>query len=173
MRLMRSRKGYFFVIDSIVALTIVLLGIFLLFSTGSSSFNLEQPLSTLEDFASITMARPLSESTNNYYVTELLPAGLVPFPDATPMEEIAYLVQRSIESGDPLFAEYAENYSRALIDEALERRYGAELIINGTSVFARDNPQTLFNMGRQGVLYIRMDDSTVRGPVVAEVRLWY
>lgn len=168
-----SRKGYFFVIDATVAITIVLLGIFLLFSSGASSFSQEQPLTSLEDFVTLSGARSLAESTNNYYTGTLLPARVVPLPDMTPLEEVGYLLFRYNETGNVTYLHYASNFTASLFNDSIEARYGASLTVNGTLVYRRAAEPSSFNIGRTTVLYVRMNETAIKGPVLSEVQLWY
>jgi hypothetical protein len=167
-----NKKGYFFVVDAIIAITIVLLGMFLLFSTGSRSFDQDQPLQTLEDFTTIATAQTLSESTNAYYVNTLLPARVVPLSDMTPTEEIGYLLLKYNETGNVTYLNYASNFTASLFNESIEDRYGASLSINDTIIYSRPVAATSFNIARTTVLYVRMNETTLRGPVLSEVRLW-
>lgn len=172
-RVSMNKGGYFFVVDAVIALTIVLLGVFLLFSANARHFDQDQPLETLEDFVTISGARTLSESTNSYYVNTLLPARVVPFPDATPLEEVAYLLLKYGETGNITYLYHAGNFSAALFNESIESRYGAALIINGTTIYSRSVQAEQFSMSRTTVLFVRMNETALRGPVLSEVQLWY
>lgn len=169
---MKGRRGYFFVIDAIIAATILLFGLFIIFGSGIRTTETQQPFIAAEDFSSLVLDKSLATSTNSYYVTILLPAGLVPYPDATPMEEIAYLMER-----DPLTcfscASYAANFSRSLIDEALDSHYGVAIVYNGTTVYSRTVPKNDLFLSRPSIVYTRMNMTTVIGPVTGEVQVWY
>lgn len=166
-----NRRGYFFVIDAIIAATILLLGIFVLLGASVEKPAGTQSITTADSFATLIGDTPLSSSTNSYYESTLLTKNLVPFADATPIEEIGYLVL-SNNSSCPSCASYAENFSLSLIDEAIDSQYGVAIAFNGTVVALRDRPQRVFYIARPLLVYVRLNSTDVVGPVVAEVRLW-
>jgi hypothetical protein len=170
---MVSKKGYFFVIDAIIASSILLFGLFILFGSSIRVPEDRQPLVTTEDFTSILLYQPLSSSTNEYYTRVLLPGqNLVINQDATPLEEIGYLVYRYNQTNDPVYLRHAENFASSIMNESLERRYGASIYLNKTLVFNRTLQRNSFQFSRITVVYIRTNNTNVIGPVLAEVQLW-
>lgn len=170
--MVRGRKGYFFVVDAIIASTVLLFGVFLLFGSAIRATDQTQPLSSAEDFAAIILNTPMSGSQNQYYLTMLLPQNIVAFPDATPLEEVGYLIIKWNQTSNITYLSHAENFTESLID-SLDSRFGVAVYFNGTRIADRAVPETTVRITRPILLFIRMNESAVIGPVTGEVWLWY
>jgi hypothetical protein len=164
-----NRRGYFFLVDAVIASLILFGGLFVLFSSGTQTEDSVQPLATIEDVLGTLATQPVSATLNPYYVDELLPQGLVPYPAATPLELVAYL--NITDCGNPYCDDYAVNYSRSLFASALGPEYGYELRINGSRLAYADT-QKRYQLARTFVLYVRTSDTEYVGPLEAEVYLW-
>ena len=167
-----GRKGYFFVVDAIIAATILLFGLLYLFGTGVSSPSYAQTYTATEDFASILLYTSLTTSTNSYYLSTLLPANVVPYPDATPIEEIGYLLEVN-PATCPSCASYATPFAQSLMDDTLEQRYGGAIYVNNTLVYSRNIPQKTVFINRSVIVYVRYNATILLGPVRGDVLVWY
>lgn len=169
---MVGKRGYFFVVDSIIAATILLFGLFYLFTTIASTPAQTQAFRTADDFAAILLYQQLWQSTNTYYTTTLMQQGLVPYPDNTAFEELGYLFYKP-SSQCPTCLNHTYNFSQSLIDESLDTRFGAAIYINNTLIYSRDVAKTTVLFSRGVIIYTRMNSTTLIGPVIGEVQLWY
>jgi hypothetical protein len=164
-----NRRGYFFVVDAVIASVILFVGLFALFGGGARSEDSVQPLATIEDTLQTLGTQPVSATLDPYYTGTLLPAGLVPYPEATPLELITYL--NVTDCGDPYCDEHAYNYTRSLFTTTLGSEYGAYLIINDSKIYQQDHDQR-YLLTRSFVVYTRVNDTNYTGPLVAELALW-
>ena len=164
-----NRRGYFFVIDAIIASVILFAGLFVLLGGGVHKEDTVQPLATVEDLLSTLATQPVSSTLDPYYTGMLLPNGLVPYPEMTPLEEIVYLNYSAC--GVPDCDGHAVNYTRSLLSNTLGPDYGAEISINGTVLATQPHTQR-YLLVRGFVVYARINDTAVVGPIPAEVRLW-
>jgi hypothetical protein len=170
---MVNKKGYFFVVDAIIASTILLFGLFILFGSSIRMPEDTQPLTTTEDFTSILLYQPLSQSTNPYYTAVLLSTpGLVNNQDATPLEELGYLMYKYNQTNNVVYLQHAQNFASSLMNESLEKRYGASIYLNNTLVYNRSTARTTFQFSRATVVYVRVGTTQAIGPYPGEVQLW-
>lgn len=164
-----NRRGYFFVVDAVIASVILFVGLFALFGGGVRSDDNVQPLATIEDLLQTLGTQPVSATLDPYYTGTLLQAGLVPYPEATPLELITYL--NVTDCGDPYCDEHAYNYTESLFQTTLGSEYGASLTINGSLIFEQDRDKR-YVLTRSFVVYVRVNDTNYTGPLVAEMALW-
>lgn len=144
-------------------------GLFVIFSGALSTQETLQPLVSLEDLVTTIAITPVSSTVNSYYLTQLLPAGLVLFPDATPMEQIAYLLQKDCAPVN--CTDHARNYTQSLLAEGLSQQYGAQLIIDDETVYSTGPMQQRYLLSRTVIVYAR-NETGVIGPLVGEVQIW-
>lgn len=164
-----SRRGYFFIIDAIIASTVLFAGLFVIFSGGFTTPDSLQPTLALEGLVTSIGITPLSETVDPYYLSDLLPNGLVLYPDATPLEEIVYLRQK--DCGSVNCTDHARNYTRSLFETTIGPQYGAELRLDDEIVYTHGQAPRSYLIARPVIVYAR-NETTVIGPVIAEVRLW-
>jgi len=164
-----SRKGYFFIIDAVIASMVLFAGLFVIFSGAFTTQDTLQPLVALEDIVTTMAITSVSSSVNEYYITELLPAGLVLFPDATPIEQITYLLQKDCSPMN--CTSHAENYTRSLFESSVDRQYGVQLTIDGRVVQRYGPANQRYVLARSIVIYAR-NETGVIGPLIGEVQLW-
>ncbi len=168
---MVNSRGYFFMIDAAIASIILFLGVIVLFGSSINAPEEKQQFMRAEDFASILYSQPLIASTNSYYVSTLLPSGLVPTPDTTAIEEIAYL--KILEKqGCVACGVHAYQFAKLLTDQVLEPQRGGAIIVNGTLIYNRSNPPIDVFIARPTILYVRMNETNITGPFTAEVQVW-
>lgn len=165
----RRKQGYFFLIDAIIASVVLFAGLFVLFSTGITTQEKLQPLVTLEDLVTVISITPISSTVNDYYVDELLPQGIVPYPDATPLEEIVYLLYANCPTTN--CTSHAENYTLSLFAATLDPQYGAQLSVNNTIVAQYGSMTPRYVYARSVVVYAR-NETGIIGPLIGEVQLW-
>lgn len=168
---MRGRRGYFFIIDAAIASVILFLGVIVIFGASIRAPEDTQTLTRVEDYATILLTQPLSRSTNAYYVSELLPQGLVPSPETTALEEIAYLHVLG-QAGCSTAASHAYNFSLRMTDQILESQRGGAIYVNGTLVYNRSNQPINIFINRPTLLYVRLNATDLIGPIPAEMHVW-
>ena len=169
MRGVRTRQGYFFIVDAIMASLVLFAGLFIIFSGGASTQESLQPLVTLEDLVTTLSITPISSTVNDYYINQLLNNSLVPYPDATPLEQITYLMFTTCPGIN--CTSHAENYTRSLLESAVDVQYGAKITINGTVLATYGMTKPRYALARSIIVYARNETGLI-GPVVGEVQLW-
>jgi hypothetical protein len=167
----RPKKGYFFVIDAILAAIVLMLGIFILYSTAVRAPSTEPQFLRAEEFAT-TLTSTGATVGNTYYQGVLLPGGLVPYTDVSPLEELGYLLIKYQDTGDVSYLSYAGNYSESLMNDSLETYQGSAIVVNGTLLYARPLGREEFFLNRTLLAYVRMNATRLEGPLLAEVHLW-
>jgi hypothetical protein len=165
-----NNRGYFFVVDAMLAAIILAIGLFILYSTSIRAAPVDQSLSLIEDFSTLLGSTEIASTTNTYYLNTLLPNNLVLYPDETVFEELGYL--SVLSSTDPSYAVYASTYAESLMNSSLDARYGSAIVINGSTLYSRPIAKSSFFLNRSTLVYVRMNDTTVYGPLIAEVHIW-
>jgi hypothetical protein len=165
-----KRDAYFFIVDAIIASLVLFAGLFALFATGTVDTNRVQPLATLDDLVTTLAVTPIAQTVDPYYQDVLLREGLVPYPDATPLEEITYLLFTNRSGVNT--TDHAHNYTRSVLANALGEDYGASLAINGTLVATHPHERQRYVLVRLVIVYARLNETVVVGPLLAEVHVW-
>jgi len=164
-----NRRGYFFLIDAVIASVILFVGLFALFGGGVRTESTVQPLATIEDLLGTLASQPISSNLDPYYTSTLLPKGLAPFPELTPLEQIVYL--NYTVCSDAYCDEHAANYTKSLLLTTLGSDYGAQISINGSVIARQEHPQR-YLIVRGFVVYAKLNETVMIGPLPAEVQLW-
>jgi len=168
------KKGYFFIMDAFIAISVILLSLLLLFSFHSSQPYQLQGVYLSEDIMDIMATTKVFE-INNDFVYSLFAAGAdnITNTDNTLLEQTGdfYLTNR---------AELAEIFVRNVTYSLVPEKYGCELIISNTTHrfnvtinpgHSLQNESELLFVSKKMVVGLDENGSTW-GPLVGEVRIW-
>ena len=180
---MMKKRGYFFSLDAITAIGVMVIGIVLVLISTSY-----QPSETSLVFISTDLMNTL-QSTNVFdineqeysYVEKLKNNSNITNLDNTILEQIGEFLYRESEYSCTYCREMAANFTRDLTNFSVPEQYSFEILVNNESIFNRSttNPtsQPLKNQSSMLMPSKRLfsgiiNRTDVWGPYTAEVIVW-
>ncbi|MBW2971000.1 hypothetical protein KY320_02465 [Candidatus Woesearchaeota archaeon] len=168
------KKGYFFVLDAFVALTVVVLSLVLIFSFHTQKPYQIQSITLSDDTMDVLSSMKVYEINNEWVFSQYTNGSQnISNPDSTLLEQAAifYLTNR-VELGDRFVGEVTSGI--------LPERYGSLLrLYNSTNEYnvlinsgdvTQDDARMLVVSKR--LLLVMADDEQLLSPIIAEVRVW-
>lgn len=163
---MIKKKGYFFTLDAFIGLTILAVGIMLLYSSYSYEPDYEQPHSIAQDVAGSVSQISLNEF-NSAVVDSLRDSGDIKSMDNTVMEQIAVFY---INNEMALASRLAE----AILTDVVPEQYDFSLLLEDNVIYGSavisDRSKAVAS---SKVLVMGIISKTeMFGPLKAEVNVW-
>jgi len=190
-----SKKAYFFLIDSILALGVLAIGAFLIFLAYVNVPSKEQPAILSEDIMDFFADNKIKDVNNPYaglkgtlWETEGGPVGRCPGEvltvngDITLLQQVALFYKKS--SVNICYLDIAEEFINQLAQKSIPQQYSFEFwIIDGllspillypdTELIAEKNAANVLLPSKKIVFGISDEDTgEILGPYTAEVLLW-
>jgi len=172
-----QKKGYFFVIDSLLAMTILGVGMFLIYSAYTNSPDTTDITILSEDMMDFLTQNKISNINNEYagISGELWNAGNITNAKNTLLQQITLFY----ETGQ---WEIAEKFIENITNNVLPAQYNFEVRINRTIIYPAIPSQAhIDSKNRSRILipsrkivhgFIDEDIGTMFGPYSAEVMVW-
>ncbi len=161
------KKGYFFTLDAFIGLTILSVGIMLLYSsTGTYSPPYSQPLSLSQDIIDSLNQLRLYEF-NNAFVNQLKESGEIRDMSNTALEQIAIFY---LDEKMSLATQLAQN----LIGDTVPGQYDFNLKIEGDLIFGTEDISAKAKVvaSSKAMVMGLMNKTDLFGPLKAEVNVW-
>ncbi|MBU0979279.1 MAG: hypothetical protein KJ709_00600 [Nanoarchaeota archaeon] len=163
-------KGYFYTVDALMAITVLIIGLYFVFFTTSGSPSLQVSKNMAEDVMGTASSTKIFQLNDQAYpiLRALKQAGLVPDARSTLLQEAGMLYTiGNVDEATLLFEQ--------TIDPTVPEQYNYAIIINDDVLFERSsitqtNADSLVTSRR--VLYGSIDKRDMWGPLPAEVRVW-
>lgn len=145
-----SRKGYFFLIDSILALGVLAIGAFLIFTSYISVPSKDEPAILSEDLMDFFANNKIKDVNNlevglggTYWseteVTDCNGEPITPNPENTLLQQAGNLYEKS--KGDSCYLDIARTFISKLTQKSLPPRYSFEFWIDSQLIYP-DTEQT-------------------------------
>jgi hypothetical protein len=172
-----ARKGYFFLIDSVLALGILVIGGFLVFSLFIKTPQKEEPIVLSEDTMDFFAITKIKDVSNDYVRLdgELWKQGLIINAENTLLQQVGVFYANNNFG-------VAEKFIANLTEEIVPKQYFFEFRMNGELLFPRNPSQrhsaskdiTSILIPSRKIVFGFLDDETAElyGPYSAEVLVW-
>jgi hypothetical protein len=165
------KKGYFYIIDALIASIILFVTIILIISAGGRSPSKVQPYATLISFVSLMTDKELRD-LNIFTVQKYRETGIINDTTVTLLEQITYW-QYFSETGCTICKTYQYNVTQELAKN-INDVYGVKILLNGTLIYNRSistENNSLIHLTSQRISMVVVN-TTLYGPVLFEVSLW-
>jgi hypothetical protein len=165
-----DKKGYFFIIDSLVAMLILGVGLTLLLSAHEYRPPIEQPFTVSDDVINVLSYNKIEDINNNYAGPNsvLTRNGSITDISKSLIEQMAefYYLNNSAQ-----IDKFLKNITLNLIPE----EYSYIIRINGTLVYnhsVREIESSRFVIPARTIVHGMHDKTTLYGPYTVEVLSW-
>lgn len=173
---MKNKKGYFFIIDAIIAILIISIGVLISFSLYNYDPPKEQSF-----FLSNDVLNTLSENyvydinTNKVPYLELLKnQSYITNPKNTILEQIGEFYYRDIETACTNCDELTYNFTKVITKNLIPKEYNFQLIINGTQIYNQTNKDLVDSsiiVPNKKMIHGVFEDK-LWGPYIVTVVIW-
>ncbi len=166
-RALKSRKGYYFIIDALIGSTIIVISLILILNTNQ----VEQPVKSkyllAEEFSSFIINNKI-EDLNDPYISTLIQNGDITNTKNTIMEQITEFYYKGNIS-------LATNLTRDIADSVVTGKNGFSYTIGNTTIYNRSvdrlNSSKLVVTSKK-ITYLLANATTMFGPEISEVKIW-
>lgn len=163
---LKNKKGYFFTLDVFIAVTILLVGLLIIFSFTPSKPAQTQAVYSAKDIMNSLATFGVGE-VDVGYLRLLIENGTVSNTDNTLLEQLGefYVIGRM---------DLAKNLASYIIPPLLPPQYSAQLLINDTVIF-ESRPFTNVSpviMVSKKIISGIINRTIMWGPLTAEFRVW-
>jgi len=165
-----QKKGYFFILDVSIAVTVLLLGILLIYSLKTSSPDPSQTISisnSLLDFMGSTKIRELNSGAKD----TLIRSGKITNIDNSILNQVGeWYIEDDIGT--------AHDFVISVADSILPSQYGMELLFDGDSIVTisptplLDRSLSSTAISSKRLAYGVIHGNQLWGPMTAEVIVW-
>lgn len=161
-----GRKGQFFSIDVFVAIAIIGIGLFVLYSTKTVQPSDSQTISLSSDLMKNFNSHKVKDIDNAFIIT-LIQNGTIQNSDNTLLQQISefYVYGQN---------DTASNLTQSVTEGILPFQYAFALYVNGSLVYQSraQDPQTPNLIVTKRIVYGVKNSTAFWGPFLAEVRVW-
>lgn len=174
---MLGKRGYFFLVDSMVALGVLTVGIVLLLSQHESAPSTGQPQVVAVDVIAVLSSNKVKNINDDYAGanSELTRNGNITDIDKTLLEQAAEFYYRSEEKSCDFCLGLAENFLERILTDLTPREYQYQIIIEGTLVYDHSTTaidESRFVIPSRKIVHGLYNQSELYGPYVVEVLSW-
>jgi hypothetical protein len=168
MRVFNSKKGYFFIIDALIAMTVLSVGLFILMSSYSAT-----PPATQLAITSADVLEYLTQTSMREFVD---PLGIVDKRELLDRGSLSNsIAEQAIEYLNLSQTTTAENLIVEAVDQVLPIQYNIRIIIGDYTIFERgiERPEDAeLLIPARGYVVTVFNQSRVIGPYPIEVDIW-
>lgn len=170
---MNKRGAYFFVIDALIAASIIFMSLMLIFNTHVSSPESNPALRMVEDYTDFLVGTKIRE-LQAPYVQDLIDDGNITHLDNTILEQLTefyYINESGARDTTNIMWAFVRNISQGIISE--QRSFS--VFVNQTIVYEEINSplqQSRLVVNSKKISYKRINETYIYGPIMVEVKLW-
>lgn len=171
MSIFRSRKGFFFILDTLLAITIIFGGLVLILASSSRSSLTGQAALSAQDVLKQLSSTRINESSDETIINARF-NGTIKIQDnyRSVLEEVVYLISQN-KNGTAI--EIINSSAAALLPET----YNAQFLLNGTIMYSKvfnSNTQqsSPFVIKDRKIVIGLTNTSKILGPYVVEFAIW-
>ncbi len=174
-----QKRGYFFTLDVLIALIVMVVGFMLIWSSMATKPQIIQPYFLAQDLIDFMSSTTVADVTSISYVTGLVDNGNISVSqlETTILEQIAFFNYINQTSGGMKDA-VLRNFTKVILENATPGQYSFEFILDERTMYYQQNP---FNdiqdesdslASAKTIISVVVDKNTISEPIVAEVRVW-
>lgn len=171
--IMNKRGAYFFVLDAMIAGSIIILSLILIFSTHSLRPESSPTLRMVEDYASFLLTTKIREF-QGAYVKSLVNDGNITDLDNTLAEQLVefyYYNQTGQKNTTDIMKGFLQGISKGIIPD--QRSFA--VYINQTLLYERQKipvGDAKLVLNSKKISFKRINETYIYGPVIFEVKIW-
>ena len=171
---MRTKRGYFFVVDAFIAGILLFTAIILLLSRTTSVPPTSQAYQLIDgfmDFISHTQVRDISNSV----VTALILDGNVTNPSFNVAEQVTEMYDRRQSQGCAFCLNRAKLLVESLTNGSIPQTYGYQYQVNDTIISSRypeARKDSTVLVAQSLIIYTSKNLTKTVGPYVTQVQVW-
>jgi hypothetical protein len=173
-----NKKGYFFILDALLALGILVMGVFLLMSTYTRTPEKQQTTNIAEDILDFFAKTKIENFNNPYFGPSgtLVQSGVIEDIQKTLLQQLGEFYYRYLDTGNSYYLDLAKNLIANVTQDLIPFQYKYEFLIEETIIYSKDslskkNTEVLFPAKRLsfGTVGKTLD---LFGPYKVEVLAW-
>lgn len=165
------KKGFFFILDTVLAFLIIVIGVTLILSANISTKTVFQASASATEFLTILSSTTPADLTGVQYLNELRLRNVL--NDTHLSKPVLQVITEYYLDGE---VEIATNISREVAGLYIPEQYNVELFLNETMLYNR----TVHNVKKSNspaliskrTLLIASQEDLLIGPYVAQVIIW-
>ncbi|MCX8147237.1 MAG: hypothetical protein N3D84_02105 [Candidatus Woesearchaeota archaeon] len=173
---MAKKRGYFFTLDVLIALIIIVIGFLAIWSSIAARSLITQPYFLAQDLLDFLQSTKNKDVSSLPYVTKLIADGNITNYENTVLEQIGlfyYLNSIYHNKQDILYG-----YTKEILSNATPEQYSFEFLLNGSTIYtqqglsnkAQKDSDSLISAKTIVVVSISRDE--LPQTYIAEVRVW-
>lgn len=163
----RSKQGSFFLIDAFIGLSILVLAVVIINNFEVQEPSTSQSFTLLNDYVDILVSTEIRDFSDPF-ADELVRTGLAPIED----EPLFMVVARLHNQG---LGEHARNLTNRTAWGIIPSKNGISYKVDGNVIYEKASlplDEASFVLTNRQMTVVRIDESTIYGPVLTEVVLW-
>nr|MCK4930400.1 hypothetical protein [Nanoarchaeota archaeon] len=169
---MNKRGAYFFVIDSLIAGSIIFLSLIIIFTTHSLRPEAGPTLRIVGDYTNFLINVKVREFQGDY-VQSLVDDGNITDLDNTLLEQLTefYYYNESGKDTTTIMANFIKEVSQGIIPE--QRSFA--VYMNKTRIYNKTNTplqEAGLVLNSKKISFKRINETYIYGPVILEVKVW-
>lgn len=168
-----GKKGYFFTLDSFLAISVIVVGLLVIFSYKTYVPSSDQTTLYAQQIGGILGSNRLYEF-NNPYLDELVNNGNITRMDNSLLEQLGEFYYRNESFACDYCLQLANNTIGNLSKGLIDNKYGFRVVIENVSVFESNSNEKKSEMvvSNKRLVFGAYKDIDSWGPYAAEVRVW-
>ena len=170
---MDKRGAYFFVIDAMIAGTIIVMSLILIFSSHTTRTESNPTIRMLGEYFSF-ISNTEVRNFQGSYVQSLINDSNITGRDNTLLEQLIefyYINQSSPRDTSAIMANFLQEINNGVIPDYRSLAfYINDTLIYQAQFIAPDEAELGLNMKK--ISFKRINDTYIYGPVIVEVRVW-
>ncbi len=170
---MNKRGAYFFVIDAMIASSIIILGLIIIFTTHNIRPETSPTLRIVGEYTDFLISTKIREFQGTY-VESLVNDSNITNLDNTLLEQLTefyFLNQTGPKDKTVIMNNYIQEISTGIIP----RQRSFEVYMNRSLLYANSNTpveEAELVINSKKLSFKRINDTYIYGPVVLEVKVW-
>lgn len=170
---MNKRGAYFFVIDALIAGSIIFLSLIFIFTTHSTRLESGPTLRVIEDYTAFLIKVKIREF-QGAYIQSLVNDGNITDLDNTLLEQLTefyYFNESGIKDTTNIMWNFIEEISQGIVPE--QRSF--VVYMNNTLLYERiNNPlqESDLVLSSKKISFKRINETYIYGPVILRVSVW-
>lgn len=165
------KKAYFFTLDAFIATSIIVIGISLiLFARANKPYEMQTAFLS-QDVIDTASSIKVYEISDNEYVNNLIANGNITNTQNTVLEQVGEFCHRGMDNT-------AGNFTKEVFLETIPSEYNFQLLIkDGNNILfnytkGRNMETSRVLISSKNIIFGQINDSTMWGPYMSEVRTW-
>jgi len=170
---MNKRGAYFFVIDAMIAASIIFVSLMIIFASYSLQPESNPTLRMAEDYATFLMNTSIRQFQGDY-VQLLINNNNITDQDNTLLEQLTefyYLNSNGIDKSQ-IMANFTQEISQGIIPD--QRSFAVYL--NNTLIYNRTSNAnintTKLLLSTKKISFKRINETVIYGPIILDIRIW-